>query len=378
MVVSHHANSLKSVLLVGLLLFMTFLTGCGDPEPIKIGVVGGFSGRRSEIGVVARNAIQLLVDEVNAEGGIKGRQIELDIRDTKGDPERCLIILNAMTAENVHFFLGPFLSQMAESTVKSMEGKDALVVTPTMSTDYLSDRDDNIVRTSSTTSQQARHLAEYMADKGFKQVAVIYDLSNKKYTELLYKSFAEDAQELNMTVTTTMTIPKTRHPEMLPIARQLIASGADSVLMCLAAIDAANLSQQLRKLGSDMHLVGVSWAQTDDLILHGGRAVEGMALVATRNYSAPTEAFISFNQQYKDRYKTTPSFAGGRAYDGMGLLIEGMRLADEITPTKVKKAILTLGTYQGLSSPIHINEYGDSPGAYTMVIVQNGKYVTAP
>lgn len=367
---------LKQFLFLTGVLTLALLSACGEPEPLKVGFVGTLSGRRSEIGVAGRNGMQLMIDKINEAGGVNGRPIQIVVHDNEGEPDKCRKILNTMMDDGIQFILGPLFSQMAEATLETIEGRDVLVVSPTMSTDILTGKDDNLIRTASTTTRQAQQIADHTAKHGLKNIAVIYDLSNRKYTELLYNAFKIRGLDYGINVPKVLTIDKTGHPEMLPLAKEIIASGADGVLMCLAAVDAANLSQQLRKLGSDMQFIGVSWSQTDDLIQHGGKAIEGMLLVSTKNYAAPRQAYIDFRQAYYDRHQEYPSFAGGRGYDAMGILYLGMTNADSLTPSAVKQAILSIENYEGLSDNIALDEYGDSLSGYSMVTVKDGQFVS--
>lgn len=366
---------MKKISLFFMVIMLSMLAACGEPEPIRVGFVGTLSGRRSEIGVSARNAAILRVDQLNNAGGIHGRPVELIIRDNQGDVELCETILNEMIADGIQFIVGPLFSQMAETSLKAIEGKSVLLMSPTMSTDFLSKRDDNLVRTCSTTSMQAIQLADVAHAQGLESIAAVYDLSNRKYTELLYKSYVERAKTYGMSVPLALTIDKTQHPEMLPLARKIVAANLDGVLMCLSAVDAASLSQQIRKLGSDIQLYGVSWSQTDDLIIHGGKAVEGMILIAFKSYTDPRPEFLVFEKAYKARYKKAPSFVSGMTIDALDLLFRGMEKDDQLEPASVKKIVINMEPFQGLSTKVKLDEFGDSQAQYWLTTVKDGKYV---
>ncbi|OEU64997.1 MAG: hypothetical protein BA863_08740 [Desulfovibrio sp. S3730MH75] len=368
-------NNMQKLTPLLFLIAMLGLAGCSDPEPIKIGVVGELSGRRSEIGVGARNAIQLYVDQVNEAGGIKGRPVELVIHDNAGDPQVCRQVLDSMIADGLKFIIGPVFSQMAEVTLEAIEGKDVLVLSGTMSTDYLTGRDDNFLRVCSTASRQAALLAKTVVGDGIKSIAVVYDLSNRKYTEQIYELFKSGVEKHGISVPLALTIEKTKHPEMLALAKKIVDADVGGVLMCLSAVDAANLAQQIRKLGSDISFFGVSWSQSNDLLQHGGRTVEGMVLISTQSYGPPSDSMVAYKKQYLARYKQPPSFVSDRLWDGTGLLMQAMEDAEDLTPESVKKAILSIEDYQGLSQPARLDKFGDFLGGYYMVKVVGGKYV---
>ena len=68
---------LAALILLGTLL----LAACGEPEPVRIGFLGGLSDRNTDVGDAGRNGVILAVEQWNREGGIQGRPIELIARD---------------------------------------------------------------------------------------------------------------------------------------------------------------------------------------------------------------------------------------------------------------------------------------------------------
>ncbi len=73
-------SKLMTIVLLGIILI-----SCGAKENIRIGFVGTLSGSNSAIGVAMRDGLLLKVDEINSGGGIKGRQIEVVIKDDQND-----------------------------------------------------------------------------------------------------------------------------------------------------------------------------------------------------------------------------------------------------------------------------------------------------
>jgi branched-chain amino acid transport system substrate-binding protein len=68
--------------------FCAFVLGCGPSEPIRIGFVGGMSGRIADLGIAGRDAAQLAVEWRNEDGGIHGRRVQVIIKDDEQKPEK--------------------------------------------------------------------------------------------------------------------------------------------------------------------------------------------------------------------------------------------------------------------------------------------------
>ena len=71
----------------GAMTFATPWVARAQAKTIKIGMPTILSGRVAQLGTSSRNAVMLEVDKVNAAGGLAGRQIEMVIRDSKGQPQ---------------------------------------------------------------------------------------------------------------------------------------------------------------------------------------------------------------------------------------------------------------------------------------------------
>ena len=94
-------HSIFAMMLVAVVC-LTLLAGCGsDPvsnETIKIGILGPHTGDTAVYGLAVKNAATLYFDEINANGGINGKQIELLVYDNKGDDAEAI---NSLTAWSV-------------------------------------------------------------------------------------------------------------------------------------------------------------------------------------------------------------------------------------------------------------------------------------
>ena len=71
----------------GAVTFATPWVARAQAKTIKIGMPTILSGRVAQLGTSSRNAVMLEVEKVNAAGGLAGRQIEMVIRDSKGQPQ---------------------------------------------------------------------------------------------------------------------------------------------------------------------------------------------------------------------------------------------------------------------------------------------------
>jgi branched-chain amino acid transport system substrate-binding protein len=87
---------------------VTHRARAADASPILIGYPAALTGPSSAPGVGQNRGVTYIVEQINAAGGVKGRKIEMVIRDTQGDPTKAVNAVQEMMAnENVHAIFGP-------------------------------------------------------------------------------------------------------------------------------------------------------------------------------------------------------------------------------------------------------------------------------
>ncbi len=158
------------------------LCACSPSAPVKLGFLGGLSGRVSDFGEAGRNGTLLAVEDANAVGGINGHLIELMIGDDEQNAERAVAATKKMLAAKVAAIIGPMTSAMGEAMLPIATQAEIVVVSPTISATTLLAKDDMLFAVSPSVSQSATLSATYEYARGARRVAIVYDLSNRAYT----------------------------------------------------------------------------------------------------------------------------------------------------------------------------------------------------
>lgn len=361
---------LRIVISVALVLT---LAGCGEDPPLKIGFVGGLTGRVADLGVAGRDGAIYAVEEKNAAGGIAGRKIDLLIRDDEQNPDVARKAVQDLIDSGVLAIVGPMTSSMGLVVKPVVDAGQVPMISPTVKTDQLSGQDDYFLRVTTPLSNNAVNIATYaVKQKSLKTFAVVYDLNNRAFTETWLKYFREALQALGGEVVAEEAF--TSHPDVhfTSIAEKVIEKRPQSVLLLSNAIDTAMLAQQLRKLEFDVPLFSSEWAFTTDLISFGGRAVDGMTSFHSFDANDSSPKYLEFKNGFMKRFGYEPSFATTLAYDATTFLFHGMEKAQE--RKSLKNALLQTGTFSGLQSEISVDRYGDVERGLFLTVVQGGSF----
>jgi branched-chain amino acid transport system substrate-binding protein len=341
-------------------------------------MVAGLSGRMSQLGVSARNAVQLAVIQANEAGGINGRQIELIIRDNQGDPVLNGQAIRELADLGVAGIIGPLMSKMATSVLETIEIKPVVVISPTISTDAVKNIDDYFLRLMPAASQEARTMASVVFRDGHLRSGVVYDASNRAYTEPIFALFKQTYESNGGRVAYVNDMSDADEKLFGSMADEILAADIQALYMICSGIDAASLAQQIRKRTSEIQFYGAYWVKTGKLIQQGGRSVEGLVIAAPFEQKIKSQAYTQFSTRHQEMFQAAPGFVAAYAYDATQVLLTGLRRSPELTPDDIKNTILELKTFQGLEDAFDINEYGDVIRSMMLLTIDQGEFKRRP
>jgi branched-chain amino acid transport system substrate-binding protein len=350
------------------------LNGC-EREPVRIGFVGGISGRVADLGVGGRNGVLLAVEERNARGGINGRPIELIIRDDEQDPETAGRVARELVGLKVEAIIGPMTSSMAKVLVPVVNEARMVAVSPTVTTSELSGLDDYFFRVLPDTQTYAPKSAHFHFEKfGLRKAAIVYDSGNSSYTVSWMNNFRKAFEGLGGRIVAVESFKSGGNAAFSPMVRELLKSKPDLVVLVSNAVDAALLCQQVRKLAPQVTITISEWGSTERFIELGGAAVEGVYIAQFVDYNNTTPRYRDFLASYRKRFGQDPGFSAQGGYDAATVVMDA--LAARKDGTSLKDAILAIASYHGVQREILLNRFGDTKSSTFITMVRGGRFVT--
>ncbi|MDS4040986.1 MAG: ABC transporter substrate-binding protein [Candidatus Competibacter sp.] len=357
-----------------LAILVALVVCCSPPDPIRIGFVGGISGRVADLGVAGRNGTQLAVELHNQAGGVAGRQLELIVRDDEQNPEVAERVTRELIARGVVAIVGPMTSAMAMRMLPIANEAKVLLVSPTVTTTELSGRDDYFFRAVSSTHETATKNARYQLNsQGPRRMAVAYDLTNQSYTENWLNDFRDTFVQGGGAITQAFGFKSGGDTLFLPIATALLATQPDGVLIVANSVDSALLCQQIRKLDPRIPITIAEWGATERLVELGGKAVEGVTATQLFDRDNNTPAYRVFRQRYRDRFGQEPGFGGTAALDATNVVLDA--LARRRSGQDLKEVLLAMRRFEGVQQPLDFDDYGDTKRAAFITVVRDGQFV---
>lgn len=365
----------KAALFSVLITTMLWLTGCEDRGPIKLGFVAGLTGRTSDLGIAGRNGVLLAVEEINAQGGINGRQVELVIKDDRQDPEAAKKADQELIALKVSAIIGHMTSQMSIAGQPTINAAKTVMVSPTTSTDLLNDQDDNFFRIYPSSINAAAELAGHARrNLQLNKVLAVYDLGNRAHTESWYTNFTNSFKAQGGAVMEPVTFTSGANFSFYRLAEKIALQNADGVFIVANAIDTAMLCQQLSKLDFNKPIIATEWSGTEDLVYFGGSSVNGLTFFHTINRNDSSPKFLAFTEAFENRFGQKPGFASVHGYDATHLVLEALKINTD--PAQLKETILQKKSFSGLQGPLRFTDTGDIQRELFLIMIEDGEFRT--
>lgn len=363
------------VLSLGLLVSSVFLASCTEKEPVKIGFIGGLSGRVADLGTAGRNGFMLAIEEQNAKGGLHGRPIEIIFKDDQQQPQRAQTLIDELLKENVDAIIGPMTSAMAMATVSQINEANTLMMACTVSTNQLTDFDDSFMRPLSDNKSHAAKMGAFIKQHEplAKRAVAIVDIGNKAYTLDWVEGFKQAYENDSNSLRATHTFISTDDTPFARVANVAMKINPDLVVLAMNAVDATLMIKQIRLANPEVVIAVAEWAGTERLIQLGGQYVENVYVPQYIDRSSTKKSYLTFKQRFNKRFQSAPGFPALFCYDATRIVLTGLSRRE--APQSLKEILLSIGSFEGTQGPIRLNKYGDGQSSTFITRIQNGRFV---
>jgi branched-chain amino acid transport system substrate-binding protein len=293
--------------------------------PLRIGVIGPFSGPSSDFGVHMRNGVTMAAAEVNAVGGYAGRQLELVILDDRGDPETGLRLAEQMAKENVVATIGYCNTGVAAKAIDVFQSRQMPLIIPCATGTALTSKypgpESYIFRTSARDSIQAPFIVDDIVRRGWTKVAVFADTTGYGEAGLKDVEKALAAKKLRPVYVARFATGVKDLDDDLKAAR---TAGANVILNYTVGMENAVIAKGRQALKWKVPVVG-AWTLSFPFFIDGAKdAAEGALMAQTFIAEPSNERRAAFLSGYAKRFNIDHipvPMAAAQAYDATYILL---------------------------------------------------------
>lgn len=354
------------------LVISLLLMGCFEKEDIKVGFTVGLSGNFANEGVFARNGYYLAIEEINASGGIDGHMLKAVVKDDASNVDVAKKVDQAFYDEGVQLIIGHLISSTTPAVIEGMEKYNHLYISPTMSTAELSNINDNFYRVIGDSHMMAKGIYDIIKEDPIDHsIMIVQDLGNRAFTEVIKNDLIDAFLKDGISFTGVYELSENDNYEDL--AKKIQTSQSNGLVLLASSTTSAEIIQHINVAELSPSIYVSTWALSAELILNGGKGTDGVYGVAFYDEKNLGEKQMIFYNNYVNRFNTEPSSTSMFAYDAVYLLKEALEQADSFKADDVKKALDSLGSFEGLTESFEINPYGDAIRPYVKIQIINGQ-----
>ena len=359
----------------------TAAAGASSEASFKIGGIGPVTGAAAVYGLAVKNGAQIAVDEINADGGINGYQIEFNFQDDEHDAEKSVNAYNTLKDWGMQVLMGTVTSAPCVAVADKTNADNMFQITPSGSSVECA-QNPNVFRVCFSDPDQGAASATYIAEnKLAEKIAVIYD-SSDVYSSGIYEKFAAEAANQGLEIVDAEAFTADSNKDFSTQLQKAKDAGADLVFLPIYYTEASLILKQADTMGFAPKFFGCDGM---DGILQvenfDTKLAEGLMLLTPFAADAQDELTQKFVTSYKENYGETPIQFAADAYDAIYAIKAAMEEAD-ITPEtsvsdtcdKMKEAMLKIKVNGLTGEDMTWTEDGEPHKAPKAVKVVDGAY----
>lgn len=369
----------KTLLTVGLLVTTSWVNAA---DPIKIGSFLTVTGPASFLGDPELKTLQMYVEELNAQGGIKGRKIELIHYDTGGKAQDAVsFVKRLIQSDQVDLIVGGTTTGDTMAVVPEVEKAGIPLISLAGGIEIIEPVKKWVFKTPHTDRMAVAKIYEDLRKRGLTKIALItgdggFDKSG--HTQLL-----KLAPEYGMTIVADESYGN-KDTDMTTQLTKIRSSDAAAIINFGLGQAPAIVTKNIKQLGISLPVYQSHGVASKTFIDLAGDAAEGVRLPAAALVVAEQlpdadpqkPILLAYKNKYEAKHGPVSTF-GGHAYDGLMIAVGALqrtgstdkaKLRDEIENTK---GFIGTGGVFNLSPEDHM---GLNLDAFKMVEIKKGAW----
>ncbi|MBC8434373.1 MAG: ABC transporter substrate-binding protein [Desulfobacterales bacterium] len=337
--------------------------------PIKIAGIFALTGRAAHIGTSQRDAVLLAIDDVNAQGGINGRKLEMVMSDTESNPTKAVIALKkVLESEDVVAIIGPTLTGTAmamrgfiekEQIPAFMHSGGDVILTAPLEKDDPNSTPKWTFKSPYKAADAMGKICEYMSKHGIKKIGFLY--SNEGFGKDGLRNVMVQAPKYGIEVVAQEAF-QPKDVDMTAQLTRINAEGVDGIIAWTVGPAMGIIPKNVKQLGIKAPLFECHGAGDPIFWKVAGEAGEGVMMPSTKivvgdqlpDNDIQKQKVLDYVKAYKAKFKSEPGTMVAYGADAALIVVEAIR---KVGPdrAKIRDAIENTKGYVGISGIYNIS-----------------------
>lgn len=368
--------------LTGVLAMVSASGAALAAESIKVGTFLAVTGPASFLGDPELRTMQMYVEEINAGGGIDGRQVELVHYDTGGQAKEAVsFVKRLIQKDGVHVIVGGSTSGSTIAVMPEVEKAGVPLISLAGSIKIIEPVNKWVFKTPHTDRMAAAKIFEDMKSRGISKVALItgdggFDKSGRAQT-------LELAPEYGIEIVADESYGN-NDSDMSAQLTNIRGTDAEALLNFGFGAAPAIVTRNAQQLGLDLPIYQSHGVASKKFIELAGEAAEGVRLPAAALVVAeqlpdsdPQKAvLLEYKNKYEAEHGPVSTF-GGHAYDGLFIALNAIERAGSLDKEQIRAEIENTRGFIGTGGVFNMSpedHLGLDLDAFKMLEIQNGDW----
>jgi branched-chain amino acid transport system substrate-binding protein len=358
----------------------TSSAGGGDGTgPISVGEYGSMTGDTATFGQSSHKGIALAIEEINAAGGVNGRQLELHSEDDRSlSSEAATAVQKLIDRNKVIAVIGEVASGNSLAAAPICQSRQVPMISPASTKPAVTEVGDYIFRVCFIDPFQGLVMAKFAAnDLKLKRVAV-FKAQDRPYSTGLAANFVTAFKGLGGEIVANESYAST-DTDFKAQLTSMKGTNPEGIFIPGYYGEVGTIARQARELGIKVPLLGGDGWDSPSLFDAAGGALEGCYF---SNHYHPEEKRPAI-QEFIDKFKAkhsgeTPDAMAALGYDAARILGDAMKRAKSLSGPDLRDAIAATKDFPGVTGTITINEKRDAvkPAVVLQIRGKSYHYVT--
>ena len=350
---------------------------CADPGgTIKIGVYGDLTGQTSSFGQSTKNGAQMAADEINANGGINGRQVQLVHEDDQGEPGKAAtVVAKLIDQDQVRALIGEVASSNSLAAAPKAQESKVPMISPSSTNPKVTQVGDYIFRVCFIDPFQGEVMAKFAVNSlKAKKAAILYD-SNADYSKGLVQFFKQAFTKLGGEIVTEKAYAQ-RDRDFTGQLTAIRDLTPDVIYVPGYYQEVGVIAKQTKQLGIKAPLLGGDGWDSPQLWDLGGDSLNGSFISNHYSVDDPKPEIQDFVRRFKAKFNgTAPDALAALAYDAMLVLADSIKRANGTECAALRNAIATTKDFKGITGIISLNEERNAVKSAVVLELTNKQFV---
>jgi branched-chain amino acid transport system substrate-binding protein len=371
-------------LIVGTSLVAGLLSGCGSSasKDIKIGVVYELTGSTASFGTAAANGAKLAFKEINANGGVLGKQISIAVADNKGEPSESSNAMTKVISQDKVIAVTGFTTSSNGIAASTVAEANKIPFVAAATTNPKVTLDENTGKVKNYTFRvcfidpfQGTVGANFVLNSlKAKNAAVMIDNSSD-YSKGLSKFFKDAFTKGGGSVVSEEAYLQ-NDQDFKTVLTKIKASNPDVIYVPGYYNEVGKIIKQAREIGITVPFVGGDGWDSPKLAEIGGADALNNTFF-TNHYSVEDNSPKSkaFLDAFQKEYGQVPDAMAVLGYDAAYALVDAIKRANSTDSEKIREALANTKDFQGVTGSLTLNDTHDAIKSAVIIEMKNGKQV---